>query len=81
MWNCGSGGSGSAPLVSSMTDMYVLWVQCVDRRLKAADQLLYTEEEGMLHVALIAANVKRSVQICYEKESTQSTREGGTLHT
>jgi carbonic anhydrase len=45
------------------TEMSVLWVQCVDRRLKAADQLLYTEEEGMLHVALIAANVKRSVQI------------------
>ncbi len=61
--------------------MYVLWVQCVDRRLKAADQLRYTEEEGMLHVALIAANVKRSVQIICEKKSSQSIREGGTLHT
>jgi hypothetical protein len=51
-------------------------VQCVDRRLKAADQLLYTEEEGMLHVALIAANVKRSVQ--NEKEATGSIGESGT---
>jgi hypothetical protein len=67
MGNYGPGGfgfgSGSATLVSIVPEMYVLWVQCVDRRLKAADQLLYTEEEGMLHVALIAANVKRSVQI------------------
>jgi hypothetical protein len=59
--------------MTEMYSIYVLWDQCVDRRLKAADQLLYTEEEGMLHVALIAANVKKvGVQICYEKESSGS---------
>jgi hypothetical protein len=37
-----------------------LVIQCVDRKLKAADQLIYAEEDDMLHVAFIATNVNRS---------------------
>ncbi len=35
-------------------------IQCVDRKLKAADQLIYAEDDDMLHVAFIATNVNRS---------------------
>ncbi len=35
-------------------------IQCVDRKLKAADQLIYAEEDDILHVAFIATNVNRS---------------------
>ena len=36
-----------------------LVIQCVDRKLKAADQLIYAEDDDMLHVAFIATNVNR----------------------
>ncbi len=37
-------------------------IQCVDRKLKAADQLIYAEDDDMLHVAFIATNVNRSAE-------------------
>ncbi len=37
-----------------------LVIQCVDRKLKAADQLIYAEDDDILHVAFIATNVNRS---------------------
>ncbi len=36
-----------------------LVIQCVDRKLKAADQLIYAEDDDILHVAFIATNVNR----------------------